>query len=200
MSSYISDKTCFVYCISYLTVLVYVISLILMEYTTSYWEISYLLNTSGLQFALIYTPNYWQLPNAALICIHHAFVFILLITIITQEYFLTCHLVPLFLPARFNQWQYKTHFRGATTQEATLTLNMHPNLHFHVENVFLRVSQLRRQLVQCYAPNSNVGLLQENVTPYCHLPTENTSLLFLLCLLYPNSQTTTPFSPGNDVI
>ena len=47
-------------------VFIYVLSVIMMEYTISYREVCYLVNRFGTQFAVLHIPNPWQLPNTSL--------------------------------------------------------------------------------------------------------------------------------------
>jgi len=56
-----------------------------MEYTASYSDITYLVNTGWPTVSsLFYTQNSWWLRNSALIFIHHAYAFIHSITITVQ--------------------------------------------------------------------------------------------------------------------
>ena len=56
----------FIYCIRHLMALVYVLSVIMMEYIISYREVCYLVNRLGIQFVALHRPNSWHLPNTAL--------------------------------------------------------------------------------------------------------------------------------------
>ena len=55
-SYYMRDETCyFIYVIRYLIILVNVISIIIMEYPTSYSEVCYPVNRLGIHFCALYT-------------------------------------------------------------------------------------------------------------------------------------------------
>jgi len=46
-----------IYGITYLMVLVYVLSVVMMEYIISYREVCYIVNRLGIQFAALHRPN-----------------------------------------------------------------------------------------------------------------------------------------------
>jgi hypothetical protein len=50
----------------YIYLLLYVLSVIMIEYTINNTEICYLENRIGIQFAVLHTPNKRQIPNIAL--------------------------------------------------------------------------------------------------------------------------------------
>jgi hypothetical protein len=71
---------------------------------------------------------------------------------------------------------------------------------FRVENVLNALVHYEQTLSSALHHTSNVGLLQENVTPCCDLPKQNTFPLLLLSLLHWNSQIMTTSSPHNEAL
>ena len=128
-----------IYCLSYLMVLLYIISVIVTEHTISYTEIHYLANRSCIQFAVLYRPNVWQLPITAIaalniysshLCFHtfnhnHD----------TKEFFMS-HSVPVSLCALFTPLQHSIHYSNAMKDSQPAKHKNPPRpCNFCVENV-----------------------------------------------------------------
>jgi len=163
-----------IYFIRYFNVLVSVI----MEYTISYREIRYLVNRSWHTVCSALLPKPLTAANATLwTFIHHSYVFIRYITIMTQKKRLCVTQFQFFYVPVSIHYSFPIRYRDATTRSACQTLactQVTPSVHYELA------------LTNVTHNTFDVSLLQASVKLCCDLPKQSTFPLLLLCLIYSN--------------